>query len=105
MPNNIIFRMIIRLAPYTFGVYLIHDNSLVRNMLWYGLNWQQYFEKLYFIPLWIGVAIVVFLSCVVIDRLREMLWGYFKINRRLENLGVYIDNRVNFFISSDKSRY
>lgn len=59
-------------ASTTFGVYLIHDNSILRQFLW--LKWfqnAQYQNSLLLIPYSIIVVAVVFAACSFIEFVRQ----------------------------------
>lgn len=59
------------LASATFGVYLIHDNIIVRNFLWVEVfNNSQYQENLLLIPYSIVVVTIIYSACSIIDLLR-----------------------------------
>lgn len=52
------------------GVYLIHENPLVRNFIWrLWLPNIDYVDSPYFAIFMIGKVIIVFLVCLVIDQL------------------------------------
>lgn len=59
------------LASATFGVYLIHDNKIIRKLLW--IDWfknAQYQESLFLIPYSIIVVVIVYAICSLVDLLR-----------------------------------
>jgi len=59
-------------ASASFGVYLIHDNSLIRNFLWTELfKNAHYQESLLLIPYSIMVVAIVYLVCSFIDLFRQ----------------------------------
>lgn len=64
-----------RIAPYTFGVYLIHENIAIRNLwpVWSGV--EGVYRSLWFIPYMAAVIICLFAVCMVIDWIRA---GIFK---------------------------
>lgn len=70
-------RLISRIAPYTFGVYLLHENLAIRNLwpLWLGV------EKVKVSPLFVLqmllAVIVVFVFGIVVDFVRKKLVGLF----------------------------
>lgn len=66
-------RIILRFSPCVFGVYLIHDNSMVRNLLWSHV--KDYIHDPWFIAGLIAYVIVVFVVCLLIDILREFFVG------------------------------
>lgn len=65
-------RLVNTVGSCTFGVYLIHDNPVVRVLLWQRwLNWQAYFTSGSFIPRLVLSVAVVFAGCTVIEYLRQ----------------------------------
>ena len=62
------------IASATFGVYLIHDNDFVRPFLWLNVfKNAQYQDSLMLIPYSIGVVIVVYAVCTLIDLFRQQI--------------------------------
>jgi hypothetical protein len=62
------------MASATFGVYLIHDNDIIRKLLW--LDWfrnAEYQDSLLLIPYSIFVVAVVYIVCATIDLLRRYI--------------------------------
>lgn len=73
------------LASATFGVFLIHDNNLVRPFLWVDVFQNaQYKNSLFLIPYSIIVVVLVYIVCSGIDLLRKKF---------LEKPFMYIVNR------------
>ena len=59
------------LASATFGVYLIHENNIIRDLLW--VDWfknAQYQESLFLIPYSILAVIAVYAVCSLVDLIR-----------------------------------
>lgn len=78
-------RFLVRIAPYTFGVYLIHDNGFVRNLLWkQWLPWKDYFSESWFMVIVIAVPITIFLLCILIDFGRSLVFRFCKIEYYIE---------------------
>ena len=61
-------------AALTFGVYLIHDNFFMRDIVWSYLQ-QIYEPSLFLIPLVFFYVIVVFLICSIIDYCQSLLFS------------------------------
>ncbi|MBQ8039080.1 MAG: acyltransferase [Lachnospiraceae bacterium] len=63
-----------RIAPYTFGVYLIHENIVIRNAWphWFGVEKMQ--ENIAFVPYMIVVIVCVFTVCMLIDYVRKTVF-------------------------------
>ena len=63
------------IASAAFGVYLISDSNLVRPFLWQTVfKNAKYQDSLLLIPYSIGVAILVYITCTLIDLLRQQLF-------------------------------
>lgn len=70
-------RILAKLAPYTLGVYLIHEHPIVREYLWAQVrNLFPIMDPLYIIL----VSIVVFCVCVLIEWLRQMLFKLLRVD-------------------------
>ena len=81
--SNIILCLIAQMAPYTFGVYLIHENPLLRQM---GL-WKFLIPDSFSIPMPLHcflVALSLFMLCCAIDFLRTLLFKSLKVNTMCE---------------------
>lgn len=78
------------IAPAAFGVYLIHTHPLIFNYILKGR-----FKQVEEMPLWLipfvvlGIALVIFVVCIFIDKLRGFLFRLIKLNQ----LAVYIENK------------
>ncbi|WP_172623318.1 acyltransferase family protein [Arabiibacter massiliensis] len=57
-------------ARTVFGVYLIHDNPLVRERLWEALSFVQPQSAARLLLVGIGVAVCVFVMCSLVDAAR-----------------------------------
>ncbi|MGN0225878.1 MAG: acyltransferase family protein [Prevotella sp.] len=65
--------ILLRVSPYVFAVYLIHDNPVVRHLLW--TNLPKYIHEWYLCPLVLGLGLLVFALCVMIDIVCRKLYG------------------------------
>ena len=62
-----------RISSATFGVYLIHDNGLIRPLLWKNLfHVADYQDSLAIIPYSIAVVLTIFACCALVDLLRQL---------------------------------
>lgn len=70
-----VIRLISRVAPYTFGIYLLHENMAVRDLwpIWLGVEGVR--DTLLFIPQMLFAVIVVFAFGIIIDFIRKKLFG------------------------------
>lgn len=63
------------IASASFGVYLIHDNGIIRPILWNTLfKNAEYQDSLMLIPYSIMAVCIVFAVCTVIDLLRQIIF-------------------------------
>ena len=61
-------------ASATFGVYLIHDNDIIRHFLWHDVfKNAQYQDSAFLIPYSIIATAIVYVICTLIDLLRQRL--------------------------------
>ena len=59
-------------ASATFGVYLIHDNGIMRSFLWDTVfRNSAYQNTVMLIPYSIGAVCLVYVACTVADLLRQ----------------------------------
>ena len=67
-------RLICRVAPYTFGIYLLHENIAVRDLwpVWLGVEGVR--GSLLFIPQMLFAVVVVFVFGIIIDFIRKKLF-------------------------------
>lgn len=88
-PNNRFCNFIVRIAPFTFGVYLIHDHPLVRMKIWNEwFNLAEYQDSGNLLLYMVGIAISIFCLCLAIDYVRTCLFAYVSERHffiRLEN--------------------
>lgn len=64
------------ISASTFGVYLIHDHRLVRYYIWINLFQNSSFQNSnLLIPYSIGVSLIVFTFCLIIDLIRKYSIG------------------------------
>lgn len=70
-------RIINFFSASAFGVYLIHDNSLVRDWLWskcISLHCIETYTKSFLIMQLFAIAIIIYISCALIDKIRMFIF-------------------------------
>lgn len=77
-----------RIAPYTFGVYLIHDFPLIRTLLWSDLLKTYNFSPYAIAGLFF--SLLVFLSGIIIDSVRAKIFEVCRINLLARKIGNLI---------------
>ena len=92
-------KLINKIAKLTFGIYLIHDNNYVREIL---------YDKILHVDKWIDsnvfiiVAIIsiglIFISCGIIELCRSKIFEGFRVNDLMCGLIVKIKSKINYLI-------
>jgi surface polysaccharide O-acyltransferase-like enzyme len=96
-----------KIASSTFGVYLIHDNQLIRNYLWVKLlKGNTYAKSPYLIVHLICSIIFVFVICSVIDQIRiyiveknfvdkilDKIYNLYECKAKLKNEKIRLDKQ------------
>ena len=89
------------IASTTFGVYLIHDNNIIRPLLWQHLFKNCLFrDSITIIPYSLLFTVLIFFSCLVIDLLRMHTiekW-YMRIVNSVENKCMTIIGHITLSI-------
>lgn len=76
---NLDSKYINKLGSSVFGIYLIHEHPFIRHILWNKIfHMEQLVLLPYFPLLYIGIVLVVFLSCCFIDLFRQHLFKNFE---------------------------
>ena len=81
IPERGFWNILVKAAPYTFGVYLIHDHLLVRDWLWNKVSLPSYCDKWLYLFLVIGICFVIFVVCAAIDVVRKKLFAVIGIDK------------------------
>lgn len=91
-----------KVAGAAFGVYLIHDNYLIRYLVWEHVPGQQGAETHWAMIYAVVVAAIVYLTCTLLELLRQQLvkwfapiWEKTLLYRKEQNLYLKITKRVN----------
>ena len=78
------------------GVYLIHDNNILRNWLWIDqFKNNNFYDSDYLLLHAFASTLFIFFSCIVTDQLIKLI---------LERPLAYITNRISDFCR-DKAKY
>ncbi len=63
--------MINTISSTTLGVYLLHDNFMIKDILWNNLISLTIIKSPFFFPLSIAIIVIVFFTCSIIDLIRK----------------------------------
>ena len=80
--NTLIVRLMYKAAPFTFGVYLIHDNNHLRELMWENLNLPQYLNSYGLVFLLLGVSLIIFIVCIFLDYIRSYIFDILRLNEK-----------------------
>jgi len=97
--NKFVQRVISFVAPLTMGVYLIHDNEKARDFVWQGLRDMEPTIAAPFMT--IGYVIMVFVVCLAIDEVRQLLFSIINKRDRYKAIMKRVDewpSKINRFI-------
>lgn len=90
------------LASLTLGVYLIHDNTNLRDYLWNFINARSYLDKWYFIFIIFAVILSLYFICSGIEYLRRRLFYIIERSKRLDLLINRIEAKYNKVFANSK---
>lgn len=91
-------KVIQAVSSSVFSVYLIHDNKYLRDIIWKALRISEVADKLYAIPYILGVSILIFIVCVLIDKVT-----YFQVNKILSRIKLEkISSKLNLYLYNRK---
>lgn len=92
IPETGIWSLMVKVAPYTFGVYLIHDHLLMRDWIWKTLSMTSYANQWIYVLAVMVVCVLIFAICILIDTVRKRLFAILKI----DDLMIRLDGRSYF---------
>ena len=59
------------ISSSVLGIYLIHDNFIIRQHIWEFLKIEEHLSDPYYFVYEIGIILFVFCSCLIIDKVLE----------------------------------
>ena len=96
--QNWFTKSLVWMAPYTFGVYLIHDSDYIRRLLWDSILRYADVYSPWFVTYILATCVAILLVCVGIDFVRKQLFDLLRVNDRLTSLShsveQYVKNRL-----------
>ena len=75
------WNVFVKAAPYTFGVYLIHDHLLVREWLWSSASLHSYCDKAFYPIFVVGMCVIIFVVCSMIEVVRKKIFSLLRIDK------------------------
>lgn len=89
VPDSGLWNVLVRLAPYSFGVYLIHDQLLVRGWLWSHVAITSFCNQWIFPVVVLGLCILIFLSCAFVDAFRKKFFEWLGIDKLIAKTDLW----------------
>lgn len=86
IPSSMLWNLMVKAAPYTFGVYLIHDHLLVRDYLWKTVSLTSYGQQWMYLFYVLGLCLLIFVLCAFADAIKKRLFTLFNIDKRVAKL-------------------
>ena len=91
------------IATSAFSVYLIHDNFFIRKYIIANIHTLVSDFNIAFLALSIiACVMIVFFSCILIDKIRICLFNVIKINKLSEHLEDFIKAKINIIYEKVK---
>lgn len=81
-------------APAAFGVYLIHVHPVVWNLLFEHLVWVGQVPDGALIPAVLGGAAAIFLSCLMVEKLRLILFRVCGIDKVVKKFTAFAETKL-----------
>lgn len=75
-----LWKVLVKLAPYTFGVYLIHDHLMVRGWLWSSVSLTSFCDQWIYPLVILGLCCLIFVVAALIDGIRKKLFAMLRID-------------------------
>ncbi len=84
------------IAPLTFGVYLVHDNANIRNIIYFKLLGLNELPKgLIALPLVCGYILALFAACCVVEFIRKKLFYLIENSKLYKNFCNKIQAKID----------
>ena len=75
-----IWKILVKLAPYTFGVYLIHDQLMMRGWLWNTASLTSVSDHWTYPFIVVGLCCLIFIVAAFIEAIRKKLFTLLRID-------------------------
>jgi len=93
--QNAFTSLIVKIAPLTFGVYLIHEHEYVKDFLWHRIyDWTTFSNSPLLIPVLLGFSLIVFFTCIFVEYVRTKLFKILGIDRLINRIATWCDRII-----------
>lgn len=82
MKPGFLTKLAVAMGPYTFGVYLLHENTDIRYLWPQWLKVEKYAHTPLFLLHYVGSVLLIFAVGIVVDKLRSLLFDILRISKR-----------------------
>lgn len=96
--DNRLIRFLTYIAPFSFGVYLIHDNFYVREWLWGVVSSYVPFNLSNIILCSLSVAIFIYTICTGIDMFRALIFRVLRIETLSGKIASCVGRLVSLLV-------
>lgn len=107
--SRILSRVIKFFAPLTFGVYLIHEQIEIKEIIWKIINPSVFARSPVLYPYLILTVLCLFLICALCDYLRHSISVALKIPKLIEKISSFLSHAglriVGFLMNKDTEKY
>ena len=74
--ENALVSLLCNIAPYTFGIYLLHENIAIRDLWQQWMGVEKVRDSFLFIPQMLLAVIVIFVFGIIIDFARKKIFQF-----------------------------
>lgn len=86
-------KLICKISSLVFGVYLVHDNLSIRELIWSKFyNWTELYNSLWLIPISIVISLLIFSLCIMIEAIRKKIFLIVGIDYILQSFAQKFDS-------------
>lgn len=79
--GRLVSKVLVFLSPLTFGVYLIHDNSTLKELLWGVISPEKYADDTFLWLYMLAIVPAIYIVCAVMEFLRQKLFSVTRLNK------------------------
>ena len=95
LKENVIGKIVLKVAPLSFATYLIHESLGFKVYLWELININSLsLNGVSFIVFSIIICSCIFIVCALVESIRVFLFRFLRINRILFAISEKIDNTI-----------
>lgn len=88
--EGMLVKALTKLAPYSFAVYLVHDNGYFRGVLWNDIiDPAKYRQSPMWLLLLIVVPVCIYLACACLDAVRSFIFKLARIDKLADWIKKY----------------